>query len=140
MTAMPKPSAVPHPFGDTLGLRLASCGDGESECRLSVREALLNPHGVLHGAVLCAMADTGMGAALYSVLAEGESCATSQLSVSFVAPVRGGEVVCRSRVVSKGSRAATLESTLERGGAVVAKALGTFAVLGAITRPRARGR
>ena len=36
----------------------------------------MNPHNVVHGAVLYAMADTGMGAALYPTLSADKVCAT----------------------------------------------------------------
>lgn len=36
----------------------------------------MNPRNVVHGAVLYAMADTGMGAALYPTLSADKVCAT----------------------------------------------------------------
>ena len=56
-----------HPFADLIGLTLDQQGGGSSTFSLSVDDRHLNPHGVVHGAVLYAMADTGMGAALCGV-------------------------------------------------------------------------
>jgi acyl-CoA thioesterase len=89
----------------------------------------MNPHGVCHGGVLYTMADTGMGAAVYSRLDEAESCATIEIKMVYIAAVRAGELTCESRVVHKGRSTAVLESELHQGGRLVAKALGTFAVL-----------
>ena len=58
----------PHPFADLIGLTFESAEPGTSRCRVPIRAELLNPHGVVHGAVAYALADTGMGGALYPVL------------------------------------------------------------------------
>jgi acyl-coenzyme A thioesterase PaaI-like protein len=58
----------PHPFADLIGLRFDDAPDGKSRCRVLIRPELLNPHGVVHGAVAYALADTGMGGALYPML------------------------------------------------------------------------
>ena len=46
-----------HPFADLIGLTLDQQGSGSSTFSLSVDDQHLNPHGVVHGAVLYAMAD-----------------------------------------------------------------------------------
>ncbi len=104
-------------------------GDGLSRCRLAVRPELLNPHGVLHGGALYSLADNGMGAAVYSRLEEDESCATIEIKIVYLAPVRDGEVVCETRILNKGRRVVIVESDLSNGGRLVARALGSFAIL-----------
>lgn len=120
----------PHPFGDHIGLRFTDKAAGRSRCEIDVGADHLNPHGVVHGAVFFAMADTSMGAALYPLLGADESCATVELKVSFFRPVSSGTVVCESTVVHRGRTLAHLESRLHLAGALVASASGTFAVLG----------
>ncbi len=88
----------------------------------------LNPHGTVHGGVLYTMADQGMGAAVYSVLDENESCATIEVKMAYIAAAREGELVCETRLVSKGRRVAFLESDVTNDGRLVAKALGSFAI------------
>ena len=61
-----------HPFGDLIGLMFTKLEKGYSQCTLNVEKKLMNPHGFLHGGVMYSMADTGMGAALYSLLEENE--------------------------------------------------------------------
>jgi acyl-CoA thioesterase len=111
-----------------IGLEMTERGDGVSRCRLEVDEKHLNPHGVVHGGVLYSMADTGMGAAVYSRLEPEESCATIELKVVYIAAVRGGTLECESRVVHRGRRVVVLESEVRSGDRLLAKALGTFAV------------
>lgn len=115
-------------LGKLLEIDMYERGDGLSRGRLPVRPEVLNPHGVLHGGAMYALADTGMGAAVYSRLSENESCATIEIKIVYLAPVTEGVVECESRVVQKGKRVAVLESDLRNGERLVAKALGTFAI------------
>lgn len=88
-----------------------------------------NSQGAVHGGVFFTLADTGMGAALYSVLAAGQACATIEVKIHYFRSVRAGAIECRTRVVHKGQRVAALESELLAGGELVAKASGSFAIL-----------
>ena len=78
--------------------------------------------------MLYALADTGMGAALYPTLAEGELCATIEIKISYFKPVRGGMLVCRTELVNRGKRVANLESRLYLGELLVAQANGHSAI------------
>jgi acyl-CoA thioesterase len=126
MTA-PMPSF--HPFADLIGLRFDEVADGRSRCRVGLGAELMNPHGVVHGAVAYALADTGMGAALYTMLEGNESCATIEIKIVYLASAREGELVCDTRVIRKGSRVAVLESEIFEGDRLMAKALGTYSIL-----------
>ncbi len=125
---MAKTSSGNHGFGDLLGLEMTERADGISRCRLTVRPELLNPHGVLHGAAMYALADNGMGSAVYSLMEQNESCATIEIKIVYIAPVREGVVECETRTINKGRRVAVLESDIRNGDRLVAKALGTFAI------------
>jgi acyl-CoA thioesterase len=75
------------------------------------------------------MADTGMGAALFSLLSEGQRCATIEIKIVYLKAVTGGNLSCDTRVLQKGRKVAVLESEVRNGEDLVAKALGTFSVL-----------
>ena len=119
----------PNPFGEGMGLRITAAADGRSTTKLAVTEALYNPNRVLHGGALFSMADNGMGAALFTQLAAGESCSTIEIKINFLRPVTEGELVCETAVVHKGRTTAVLESTILNDGKMVARAQGTYAVL-----------
>ena len=119
----------PHSFGDHLGLAFtAPPADGGSCCELSIAPEHLNPHGVVHGAVLFALADTGMGAALYPTLAPGESCATIEIKINFHRSAREGRLRCVSTLVNRGRSVATLEARLTLDDRLIATASGNFAI------------
>lgn len=125
---MPVPQ--PHPFADLLGLRMhPAAGPGASRCELTLAPQHLNPHGVAHGAVLFALADTGMGAALYTTLAPGERCATIEVKINYFKPVAAGTIVCDTRIVHRGRQLANLESQLRCDGVLVAQANGNYTIL-----------
>jgi acyl-CoA thioesterase len=125
---MPKTSTEDRGFGLLLGLETYERGEGVSRCRLAVRPDLLNPHGVLHGGAMYALADNGMGAALYTRLQQSESCATIEIKIVYIAPVSEGVVDCKTEVIHKGKRVAILESEIRNEERLVAKALGSFAI------------
>jgi len=119
-----------NPFADLVGftLRIGRRGSGTCTAALDVRPKLLNPNGVVHGGALFSMADTAMGAALHTTLAPGEFCATIEIKIHFLQPVRKGKIRCLTRLVHRGSRIAVLESHISVGRMQVAQALGTFAI------------
>ena len=120
----------PHPFADLIGLTFESTEPGTSRCRVPIRAELLNPHGVVHGAVAYALADTGMGGALYPMLEKSESCATIEIKIVYLSSAREGDLVCDTHVIRKGSRVAVLESEIFESERLVAKALGTYSIHG----------
>lgn len=117
-----------NPFADLVGFVFDPAAPRESTSRLTVKPRHLNPHHVVHGAVLYAMADTGMGAALYPTLRSGQLCATIEIKVTYFKAVSAGEIVCHTSLVNRGKRVAYLESSLSADGALIAKATGTYAI------------
>lgn len=123
------PVTYSNPFGELIGLRFDSWGDGESRCSIELGPPLMNPNGVLHGAVVYALADTGMGGALISALDEGRYCTTVEIKIAYFRSVKSGRLACESRVVHQGRRIAFLEATVGDDDGTVARASGTFAIL-----------
>ena len=86
MTASPE-TLVHHPFAETMKLRIDERSPGRSTCSIEVAPDIHhNPHQVAHGAVLYALADTGMGTALYPTLNDGEICVTIEIKITYFRP------------------------------------------------------
>jgi acyl-CoA thioesterase len=117
-----------HPFAELIALEVVEQAEGRSRCELEVTPDHLNPHGVVHGAVLFALADTGMGAALYPTLGSGESCATIEIKINFFRPAKTGRLRCDTTVVNRGRTVANLESRVTLEGVLLAVANGNYAV------------
>lgn len=119
---------VHHPFADLIGLEIVEQNPGNSMLAIDFNEKLLNPQGVVHGAVLYGLSDTGMGAALYPMLSEGEYCATIEIKITYFSAFREGRLMCETKVLKRGKRIAMLESELKVGDQAMAKASGSFSI------------
>jgi acyl-CoA thioesterase len=124
-----QPNGLNH-FGDLIGLEFIKLEDGLSQCQLEVRESHLNPHRMVHGGVIYSLADTGMGGALFSSLDPGQRCATLEIKISYFHFVTTGILSCESKVVRKSRRFGFTESEVYNDERLIAKATGTFAILG----------
>lgn len=124
------------PYGDFplrrfLGMEVATVAEGRAVATLDVAEAHLNPNGVVHGAVLFALADTAMGAAAMSVLPDGEYATSVDLQFRFVRPASDGRLEASVEVLKRGRRVIHLEGRLTQpGDRLVATASGTFTTFG----------
>ena len=116
------------PFRDLVGVTFTRVDNGYSHCVLEVDRKLLNPAGIVHGGALYTLADSGMGAALFSFVDEGELFLTVETSVFYFKAVSSGTLTCESRVVHKGKRVAVMEAEISNGEQLVAKAVGTFSI------------
>lgn len=89
-----------------------------------------NPHGFVHGAVVFTLIDTSMGAAVMSMLPDGQRCSTIELQVRFLRPVVGEALTAETVVVKPGRRVFHLESKVTTpDGKLVATGTGSFAVI-----------
>ena len=120
---------MPWPFAEMLGMRPQSIGEGRARFELEVAARHLNPNGTLHGGVIYSVADTAMGAALFSQLDPGEQCATLEIKMNYLLPVTAGRLDCVSRVLHKNGNVGVIESEVRLGDALAATALGTFSVV-----------
>ncbi len=119
-----------NPFGNLVGLEIDSVKDGSARGRIGIAQHHLNPHGIVHGAVPYALADTAMGAAVYSSLEPGQICATIEIKMNyFRAVTMPGLLECEARVIHRGRTTANVDADLIVGGRLVARANGTFAIL-----------
>lgn len=116
------------PFLDHIGLVVREHGPDGSVCALTIAPMHMNSTGRVHGAVLFALADTGMGAALTPTLARDQACATVELKINYFKPVRAGELTCSTQVVNRGRTLANMESSIYLNQVLVARANGTFAI------------
>ncbi|MFK7983160.1 MAG: PaaI family thioesterase [Saprospiraceae bacterium] len=118
------------PFSNHLGMYLVKRETGKSHFQLPIKDFHFNPQKVIHGGVLYSLADTGMGGALYPMLAldKGELCATIEIKMTYLKAARTGVLDCHTVVINKGKRVAMLESEIWNEGKLIAKATGSYAV------------
>ncbi len=122
-------SLRPDAISNFLGIGHWHSDGGVARCELIMREALLNPNGVAHGAVAFTMADDAMGYAVHSLLGEGERCASIEIKIHYLRPVRSGRLKAEARVIHLTKRLAFTSCEVANGqGEMVALATGTYSL------------
>jgi uncharacterized protein (TIGR00369 family) len=97
--------------------------------RIEVRPELINPAGLLSGAVTYALVDYSMGSALWAQRNRGERIATINISINYLRTAREGDVVCTSRVDRRNDRVAVLSSEVrDAEERLLATAIGSYSI------------
>ncbi len=118
------------PFGWQLGLHYTERTPGRTRCTIDIDASYYNPGGVAHGGVIFTLADSAMGAAVYTVLEPGQRCTTAELKINYLAPVRQGKTTATATVISRRRTLAVVTADVrDEGGELVALAQGTFAII-----------
>lgn len=122
------------PFIQLLGYRLADSGEGWVETELDLEPKHLQQHGYVHAGVLTTMADHTSGGAASTVIPDGHSILTAQLSMHMLRPARGTMLRCRGEVVKPGKRLVVTQASVYCDDTHVGLFHGTMAVVeGSIT-------
>jgi uncharacterized protein (TIGR00369 family) len=85
------------PFLETLGVEVVSAGDDQAEIRLPMRKELTQDVGFAHGGVVGALAD------LTANMAWRPPSLTIEYKINFLRGAKGKELICRARLLRKGS-------------------------------------
>jgi uncharacterized protein (TIGR00369 family) len=122
---------------ELLGFDLESVHDGRAIFRLDVRPRHKQIHGVVHGGILAALADTTAAIAAYTVVPRGVELATLELKINYLEPVPGGTVKADARVLRAGRNFVVTECEIFiDSGKLAAKALLTFSAAAGHTLAR----
>jgi uncharacterized protein (TIGR00369 family) len=119
-----RPGAIDG-LSDFIGMRW----DDYDKVRVTVRDELINPAGLLSGAVTYAMVDYCMGSTLWKDRASGERIATIGISINYIQTAREGDVVCTSRGDRRNDRVAVLSSEVrDEDDRLLATAIGSYSI------------
>lgn len=103
--------------------------ESHDRVRLTIRDELINPAGLLSGPVAYAMIDYCMGSTLWRNRESGERIATISISINYVQTAREGDLICNSTLDRRNDRIAVLSSRVEHeSGRLLATAIGSFAI------------
>ena len=112
---------------ELLGFDVEKVQDGRAIFRLDVRPKHKQIHGVVHGGILAALADTTAAIAAYTVIPRGMEIATLELKINYLEPVPGGRVKADARVLRRGRNFIVTECDIfNENGSLAAKSLLTF--------------
>jgi uncharacterized protein (TIGR00369 family) len=111
------------------GFVLAEAGPGRVVLRMPVDKRHMQVHGVVHGGVLAALADTAGGLVTYVSLPGVKRVATIEMKINYLEAVEGGTVEAEALLIRHGRHVAVVDCNIrDRSQRLVGKALMTFFV------------
>jgi uncharacterized protein (TIGR00369 family) len=109
------------------GFELEAAEPGRAVLRMKVRPRHRQVHGVVHGGILAALADTAGGLATYMSVPRGARVATLEMKINYLEAVERGTLTAEARVIRLGRNFAVVEADVrDQDARLVARALMTF--------------
>jgi len=111
-----------------LGIELVDYGDGWARAQMTVRDDMVNGHGICHGGLIFSLADTAFACACNSW---GPVTVAASADIVFVTPARGGDLlVAECQVRSRYGRNGIYDVAVTAAGLLVAEFRGRSHELG----------
>jgi len=123
------------PFEEYLGMHIEEAVDGRAVLTMPFKVKLVQGAGLMHGGAITALADTAVAMAIKSLLPEGTNFVTTDLSLKFHAPVRGGIARAVARVTAREGKTVTGEAEVfDENGVKVATFNSVFRIKGSVSK------
>jgi uncharacterized protein (TIGR00369 family) len=103
------------PVARLVDAHIEAVDPGRVRIRYAVKPEFMHPGRAVQGGIVTVYADMAMAMAAHTLCADGEFMATSQLSISFLAPVTEGPVFGEGRVVKRGRSTFFMEAVVKDG-------------------------
>jgi uncharacterized protein (TIGR00369 family) len=118
------------PVARALGFELERLEPGRAVIALPFAARNVTVGDIVHGGVIATLIDVaGVAAALSGAAAEGfGGCATSALSISYLAPAKGSALRAEASTLRRSRRQAVADVAVFAGPVLVAKALATISL------------
>ena len=114
-----------------LGFSLEAIDKGWATMQLKAGTHHKQIHGVVHGGILAALADTVGAMAAYTVVPKGTAIATIEMKINFLEPVPVGRVRAKAHVLRAGRNFVVTEcDVFSPAGKLAAKSLITYGAAG----------
>jgi uncharacterized protein (TIGR00369 family) len=111
------------PIARLVDAHIESIDPGRVRIQYAVKPEFMHPGNAVQGGIVAVYADMAMAMAAHTLCADGEFMATSQLSISFLAPVTKGPVFGEGTVVKRGRSTFFMEAVVKDAeGAELARA------------------
>jgi acyl-CoA thioesterase len=93
-----------------LGIEVQHCGPGHATLTMTVRNVMLNGHGICHGGFIFSLADTAFA---YACNSGNELTVAQHCSIDFLRPARAGEhLTATAREVTRRPRSGIYDVTV----------------------------
>jgi uncharacterized protein (TIGR00369 family) len=115
--------------GKLFGFEMEAAEPGRAVVRMRVRTRHKQVHGVVHGGIVAALADTAGGLAGYMTVPRATRLATVEMKINFLEAVERGTLTAEARVLRRGRNFIIVDCDVWNADRKwVAKALMTFAI------------
>jgi uncharacterized protein (TIGR00369 family) len=124
----------PPPIAELFGMQMREIELGRVVFECEPDESAYNPIGVVHGGLVCTLADTVAACAVHTTLAAGVAYTSIDLNVSYLRPVTTASGVLRAtgQLVKPGRRVAySTAEIVDHAGKLVATATSSCLVMSA---------
>jgi uncharacterized protein (TIGR00369 family) len=112
-----------------LGIEVINIGEDIAQLRLQINQNQFNQNGIIHGGVICSLADSAAAVLLLSIIESGKTLSTIELKINFLSSVKSGNVYADAKIIHKGSKIAVLEIDINNEEEqLIAKCLTTFMI------------
>jgi acyl-CoA thioesterase len=109
-------------------IELLAYGEGWARAQMTVRNDMVNGHGICHGGVIFALADTTFA---YACNSWGPVTVAAGADIAFIAPGRSGDLLtAEARVRARYGRSGIYDVTVTRGDRLIAEFRGRSHELG----------
>lgn len=125
MRAVAAGAVPPPPIAQLLHMRLREVDRGLAVFECEPDESVYNPIGVVHGGLVCTLADSAAGCAVHTTLEPGVAYTSVDITVNYLRPVtlNSGTLTVTGKVVRSGRRMALAAVEVHDGaGRLVATA------------------
>jgi uncharacterized protein (TIGR00369 family) len=132
LTAIHDGALAPPPMAAVFGFRIVELEAGRIVFECEPEQSSYNPLGVVHGGLVCTIADTVCGCAVHTTLPAGTSYTSIDLSVSYLRPVTvdSGTLRATGTVTKVGRRVGFSSASIVDGhGREVATATSSLLIL-----------
>lgn len=117
-------------FAEFLGFRYVPSDGLDAVVEALPTAQHCNERGTIHGGFLAALLDTSTGLAVHSALGDGKAAPHFDLTIQYLRPAVAGKLLtCKARTTKSGSRVVASEAEVYQDGKLVARAIGSHAVL-----------
>jgi uncharacterized protein (TIGR00369 family) len=120
------------PIAKLMGFSIEEVGEGRVVFGCIPDESHYNPIGLVHGGLVCTLADTVIGCAVHSLLEPGVGYTSIDLNISYVRPVHAdGKKLFATGVVTKFGRRVAFSSAeiVDADKKIVATASGSVLIM-----------
>ncbi len=115
------------PFARLLGIKLLEAARGAVTLQMEARDDLKQNQGLLHGGATASLIDTSSAFAVMTLLAQGETATTVDLTIHYLVPLFEGRATAHARVLRAGRRLLVLSvEVFDQAESLAATAITTY--------------